>query len=248
MKRAIKSLKLYPLPITTEAEACALEGVGSLTARRMLRGLKASLPSHEPRGGSSHHATPRGLDSNTCHEENIEPQTVPRGTGAERGREKRINEKRTRPAASRLPGGELSSNAGAWNSTLLRTNINGSNDRNNRVSPHQRFSLAANLFALRGEDVNTAARNADGTPRRPTSRARREPGVSRIGADMEMGVGNAASSEAPALFVGQWEAWLIVDNREHECLSVQVRGAPRGTRKGVVCYTRNCVRILVIRY
>lgn len=101
------------------------------------------------------------------------------------------------------------------------------------IIPAASVSLAANLSALRGdEEGDTVAGGglltSDVTPRRPKSRARLAPGKDMQGNAIGGGGGATGSlpdldTEAPRFFSGTWEAILIVDNREHECMSVQVR-------------------------
>ncbi|CAM9249782.1 unnamed protein product [Ectocarpus sp. 4 AP-2014] len=191
LMRAIKSLKRYPLPITTEKEACALEGVGSFTARRMLRGLPPAGP--EPDNSSGVRRT---------DEENIEPSgsSTFRGGGA---RESCNNSTGTSSVTNAAAGSRLPS----YTNSLLRMNLRvGSNAPTTTGS--RPLSLASNFAALRGGGGETTP---EVTPKRPTSRPRRE----------EAGGETVRSSKAPSFFSGQWEAWLIVDNREHEFMSVQ---------------------------
>lgn len=203
--RAIKSIKLYPLPVTTETEACALEGVGSFTARRMLRGLPQPPANNTaPACGARDSGAPSVRGSRRLDEENIEP---PWDASSPTGKEKHSS----RPSAARQPpGGGLA--AGACSTADNRNNAafcSGSGSDNGRS-----FSLAANFSALRGEDDDDGAgspQTPDITPRRPASRARTGDG----------GFGMAPSA-APPYFDGPWEAVLLVDNREHEFLSVQV--------------------------
>lgn len=220
MLRAIKSVKLYPLPITTEAEACNLEGVGSFTARRMLKGLPpaatsttASAASRAPGKPARCRAPPTTASAaagRTNDEENIEPRHV-----SSVGNETTYAQP---PGRRQAP---IDHSAGA--TCLATATRHGGNSllrpvgASARCSTQRALSLTANISALRGEEETRAL---DVTPRRPTSRARREEG------EGGSGVGKATSSEAPSSFSGHWVAWLIVDNREHECMSVQVkRGA-----------------------
>lgn len=94
-------------------------------------------------------------------------------------------------------------------------------------NPHgsRPLSLASNFAALSGDvDDNDndgagagGVQTPDVTPKRPTSRARREEGGDGVGLS-----GISFSSKAPRFFSGEWEAWLIVDNREHDFMSMQV--------------------------
>lgn len=216
--RAIKSVKLYPLQITTEAEACALEGVGSFTARRMLRGLAAQSVAINTAGNKnapcpSNRSGTLANSSGICHfdEENVEPQSGP-SRGGRKGKNALLScARKPQPA-----GSERSSSSNA--EKIVNPYGEKTNTAYRSAAPSQRaFSLAASLSVLREEEGGEAdgSSTADVTPRRPTSRARME------------GVGEtysiAMASEAPRFFSGRWEAWLIVDNREHEFMSVQVR-------------------------
>lgn len=84
------------------------------------------------------------------------------------------------------------------------------------------LSLASNFAALRGDEVDSGGGSGSGalapdvTPKRPTSRARREEAVDGTGP-------SSTSSKAPRFFSGHWEAWLLVDNREREFMAMQVR-------------------------
>lgn len=191
LMRAMKSLKRYPLPITTEKEACALEGVGSFTARRMLRGLPPARPEPDNSGG-------RRTD-----EENIEPSgsSSSRGGG---GGARKANNSSTGTLSVTNSGSRLPSDT----NSLLRMNLRVGSSAASTTGGRP-LSLASNFAALRG---GVGEATPDVTPKRPTSRARRE----------EAGGETVPSLKAPSFFSGQWEAWLIVDNREHEFMSVQV--------------------------
>lgn len=200
LMRAMKSLKRYPLPITTEKEACALEGVGRFTARRMLRGLPLAGPEPDKSSG----VIIRRTDED---EENVEPSGSSSSRGGGGGGARKASNDSTRSssvtnagAGSRLPSDTNS---------LLRMNLRVGSSATTTTGGRS-LSLASNFAALRGGGGETTP---DVTPKRPTSRARRE----------EAGGETVRSSKAPSFFSGQWEAWLIVDNREHEFMSVQVR-------------------------
>ncbi|CAN0311888.1 unnamed protein product [Ectocarpus sp. 6 AP-2014] len=102
LMRAMKSLKRYPLPITTEKEACALEGVGSFTARRMLRGLLPVGP--EPDNSSGVRRT---------DEENIEPSGSSSSRGGGGG---------ARKSSNNSTGTSSVTNAGAGSCLASHTN------------------------------------------------------------------------------------------------------------------------------
>lgn len=201
MKRAIRSVKLYPLPITNEAEACALEGVGSFTARRMLRCLPSRQTSEilAGSGGSkrfhsqdvaSNH--PRGDPSDR---ENVRPDPAPHATQANHDQ----------PRSS----DNFCSSVDYCDDTLR--GIGGSQPT---------YSLASMFSALLrdGGDNNSVANDDpdanDATPRRPTSRVRREEDVESCSEGL---------LPAPRAFSGRWEALLLVDNRERNFMSVKVR-------------------------
>ncbi|CAN0494382.1 unnamed protein product [Ectocarpus sp. 8 AP-2014] len=206
--RAMKSLKRYPLPITTEKEACALEGVGSFTARRMMRGLPPAGPEPDNSNGV------RRTD-----EENIEPSgsSSSRGGGGGGGARKSSNNSTgTSSVTNAGAGSRLTSDT----NSLLRMNLRVGSSATTTTGGRP-LSLVSNFAALRGGGGETTP---DVTPKRPTSRARRE----------EAGGETLRSSKAPSFFIGQWEAWLIVDNREHEFMSVQ----SSLLQKGIRCETR----------
>lgn len=196
MKRAIRSVKLFPLPITNEAEACALEGVGSFTARRMLR----CLPSTHPNGsGGSKRIQRKDVAGNHLHgdpsdRENVRPDPAPHAD-------------HDQPRASH----NFCSSVDYWDNTLRGVGGSG--------NPQPTYSLASMFSTLLrdgGDNSNMANEDPDAddaTPRRPTSRMRREEDVER-------------SSEglltAPRDFSGRWETMLLVDNRERNFMSVKV--------------------------
>ncbi len=211
----MKSLERYPLPVTTEKEACALEGVGSFTARRMLRGLQAMAA--PTAGNSSGTAAGSAVRTNRTDEENIEPTTSSSARGGGR------KSKTTGGSAAAAAAGGCASSTNT--TSMLRMNLrpggsahsrgNGGGATNTAGEP---LSLASNFAAMRGgvdgEGEGEGARTPDVTPKRPTSRPRRE----EVGDDTR----NTFSSKAPRFFSGQWEARLIVDNREHGFMSMQV--------------------------
>lgn len=237
MLRAIKSVKLYPLPITTEAEACNLEGVGSFTARRMLKGLlppaatpaaTASRPASRARAKPARcRTTGDAATSRANDEENIEPRHVSSCLGNELA----YSQQGLRQAQLDLAAGSacsLSTASRDQGDSLFRP-VGASARR----ATQPVLSLAANMSALRGEDEACAL---DVTPRRPTSRARREEE-----GEGDNGVGEEAwSSDAPRYFSGRWEAWLIVDNREHEYMSVQVKLRGAELREECELIGRSC--------
>lgn len=94
---------------------------------------------------------------------------------------------------------------------------------NSRVFRQLPVSLGSQLAALGEEEDDTPGilHTPDITPRRPTSRARREEqrGVELRSDPLST---SSPSTEAPSIFSGRWEAVLMVDNREHECMAVQV--------------------------
>lgn len=208
VQRAIKSLKLYPLPVRTEAEACALEGVGSFTARRMLRSLGA--PGLAAAGKQS-------------DRENIEPPNLEASSSASSTdtRHDAPHRQQQQPHVGARALGSDDANDQLAGDTPCQARLAGS--RFFRVPP---LSLASNVSALReergGRDAGSSGQATDVTPRRPTSRARREeiPVNEPEGIDREA---ELTSSRAPREFRGDWEAFLLVDNREHEHMSVQVR-------------------------
>lgn len=230
--RAMKSIKRYPLPVTTEKEACALDGVGSFTARRMLRGL---LPAAS--------AATDGNDSRINDEENIEPSCRTSASASSRGASRKTN---NNSSSSRVCGSSSASSSGgagcraSFNSNnsssnitsgLLRMNLRvdgslrGNSVNNSRsIGSGGTMSLTSNFAALRGGDVahggDRGVQTPDVTPKRPTSRARRE----EVGGGGITAGGQLFSSKAPRVFSGHWEAWLLVDNRENEFMSMQVRG------------------------
>ncbi|CAM9424939.1 unnamed protein product, partial [Scytosiphon promiscuus] len=244
--RAMKSLQRYPLPITTEKEACALEGVGTFTARRMMRGLTSPAPATDERSSIS--------SSRTSNEENIQPSrassasSAPASSSVGAGRTANRNKSSTSGCA---PSCRTSSSTGSSccassvgksardNTSLLRMNLrvgdgssrSRSNSNNNTGSGIMRIggcplSLASNFAAIRGDVGTGGAQTPDVTPKRPTSRARRE--------EVDDGAALMEASKAPRFFSGHWEAWLIVDNREHEFMSMQ----SSLLQKGVRCETR----------
>ncbi|CAM9782172.1 unnamed protein product [Ectocarpus fasciculatus] len=213
LMRAMKSLKRYPLPITTEKEACALEGVGRFTARRMLRGLPPAGPEPD--------------DSRCCRrtdEENIEPSgsSSSRGGGGGGGGAGGARKGSTKSAATSSVAG-YSSRLPSDTNSLLRMNLRVGSGATSSTAGGRPLSLASNFAALRDGGGETTP---DVTPKRPTSRARRE--------EAAAGGETVRSSKAPSFFSGQWEAWLIVDNREHEFMSVQ----SSLLQKGIRCETR----------
>lgn len=258
--RAKKSLKLYPLPITTESDACALEGVGNFTARRMLRGLAAttSTTSVSRSAGSCRSSNING-DDDARDEENVEPLTQSLISPTKRcARQWQREQQQEQQQRARLVDPtnrsdnnivlDNTNNNSDGNSYTSDDNGNCDNDIIGRSAlfssrPQHRpgFSLASNISALRREndvtdseddsDYGGSPRTPDVTPRRPTSRARRG---KTAGKEKEVNDGRVgATSEAPKVFVGMWEAFLVVDNREHECTSVQVtRGESSGAREG----------------
>lgn len=199
MKRAIRSVKLYPLPITNEAEACALEGVGSFTARRMLR----CLPSTQTNGsGGSKRVQRHDVAGNHPHgdpsdRENVRPDPAPHATQANHDQ----------PRSSH----NFCSSVDYWDDTLR-----GLGESRN---PQPTYSLASMFSALlRDGSGNSSVANEDpdandATPRRPTSRVRREEDVESS---------NEGLLPAPRAFSGRWEAMLLVDNRERNFMSVKV--------------------------
>ncbi|CAM9328386.1 unnamed protein product, partial [Laminaria digitata] len=234
IKRAMKSVKLYPLPITTEAEACALEGVGPFIARRMLLGLATSAAvngeADSRRGGAGGPGGPGGSTRAPArranNEENIGPSSLSSSSsGSSRGGSKTKRD-------DVHPRTKLQDNSSSTNSDPLRDNdattlpprtayYSGRHlNANNSERP---LSLASYVSALRGEEGG--GRTPDVTPKRPTSRARTE-----VSGD----IGGGVSSKAPRFFSGRWKAMLIVDNREHEFMSMQ----SALLQKGVPCETR----------
>lgn len=226
LKRAMRSLERYPLPVTTEKEACALEGVGSFTARRMLRGLSLATGGGN-KSSSNSSSRSRGTGQG---EENIEPTQASSSSsaGSARGRSKQASNN-----SSRAYGSSFAMAAGCCSSSNNNKNGNGSSmlkmnfcpdgashshGTGAAKHPNRPLWLASNFAALRGNaggDDGGGAQTPDVTPKRPTSRARRE--------EVGDGVGlSGFSSKAPRLFSGEWEAWLIVDNREHDFMSMQV--------------------------
>lgn len=229
--RAMKSIKRYPLPVTTEKEACALEGVGSFTARRMLRGLLLPAAAATDNGGGG------GNDSRRTDEENIEPSyrtsaSSSSSSSSSRGASRKTNTN----SSSRMCGSSASSSGGAGcrassnnssiTSGLLRMNLRVDSSSNNSgsVGSGGAMSLTSNFAALRGGGVapggDGGTQTPDVTPKRPTSRARRE----EVSGSITAG-GQLLSSKAPRVFSGHWEAWLLVDNRENEFMSMQVKCA-----------------------
>ncbi|CAM9335655.1 unnamed protein product, partial [Discosporangium mesarthrocarpum] len=196
--RAIKSVQRYPLPITTEAEACSLEGVGAFTARRMLQGMTGG-------SGVMIRALPGGRvpgDEGVEEIENIPPIGI-RGQGLQR---------------------PLQSAAKACGVRGLIP----------RSSLPLSTSLARNILALTSEEDyvgddgcggDMPQETDDHTPRRPKTRART--GSIRHEAEEEC-------AAPPRVFAGSWEAVLLLDNREYNCMSVQ----SALLQKGVACETR----------
>lgn len=235
--RAMKSLKRYPLPVTTEKEACALEGVGSFTARRMMRGLPAaSAPSKDGSGGNN---------SRRTDEENIHP-CHSSSSSSSRGASRKTNTDSGHAcgsSSSSSGAGCRPSNNNGTSGALLRMNLRvDSSSSSSTITSTSRsmgsggtVSLSSNFAALRGDvsEDGGGAQTPDVTPKRPTSRARRE----------EVGGGAAAagrqvlSSKAPSFFSGHWEAWLLVDNRENDFMSMQVGCAGGVRRRGRGCST-----------
>lgn len=233
--RAMKSLKRYPLPITSEKEACDLEGVGSYTARRMMRGFQAA--SAAPPGNEREHADGDSYRRNDV--ENIEPSSTSlafrnEDINASRGQDSdstgnsnsfsgcaRGSSWRTSAAAGSGCHAANTDNRSGGHTSLLRMNFcSGSGNRSDsmgggatEMNSPPLPSLAANFAALRDTD---GAQTPDVTPKRPASRARREE------AGGGGGGGAVLFSKAPKYFFGQWEAWLLVDNREHQFMSMQV--------------------------
>ena len=209
----MKSLERYPLPVTTEKEACALEGVGSFTARRMLRGLQLSAPAAGDASGAAGGSAGR---TNRTDEENIEPTP----SSSARGGSRKSKTNKCGSAAASTAAGCCASSTSA--TSMLRMNlrpggsahVRGSGGGCTANTTGRPLSLASNFAALRGDVDGDGARTTDLTPKRPTSRARRE----EVGDD----AGNAFSSKAPKFFGGRWEAKLVVDNREHDFMSMQV--------------------------
>lgn len=220
----MKSVKLYPLPITTEAEACALEGVGPFIARRMLLGLATSAAvngeadNRGPPGGPGGPGEPIRAPARGARRANNEENIGPLGSSSSassRGGGGKTKRDDVRLHASQpwtqLQDHSSSSSDPARNDPTLRTAHGGRPRRaNNSERP---LSLASNLSALRGDAGG--GRTPDVTPKRPTSRARTE----EVGDD----VGRGVPSQAPRFFSGRWKALLVVDNREHEFMSMQVR-------------------------
>lgn len=215
----MKSLKRYPLPITTEKEACALEGVGTFTARRMMRGLLSAAPAPDE---CTHGSSDSGI--RRTNEENIEPSRAPPGGGRQANRNNSSSNSgshdlscRTASATGRASKAE---NSTSDDTSLLRINLRVGNTSSSNTGSDatavagRPLSLASNFAALRGD---SGVQTPDVTPKRPTSRARREEVD-----DDDGGGALVASSKAPRFFSGHWEAWLIVDNREHEFMSMQV--------------------------
>lgn len=217
----MRSLERYPLPVTTEKDACALEGVGSFTARRMLRGLSSAAPttssSANMRSNSNNSRGP-GQD-----EENVEPTRTSSSSSAAAGSARGRSKKPSSASRGRFSSTNPNENG---SSSLLRMNLRAdSGSRSHErgaagAGPLGRpLSLASNFAALRG-DVGDSGGGVqtpvDVTPKRPTSRARRE----EVGEGIGLG---GFSSKAPRFFTGDWEAWLIVDNREHDFMSMQVK-------------------------
>ncbi|CAM9433853.1 unnamed protein product [Pylaiella littoralis] len=234
LMRAMKSLKRYPLPVTTEKEACALEGVGGFTARRMLRGL---LPAAAPATGNNGGGGGGGNSSRRTDEENIEPcRTTSSSSSSSRGGSRKTNTDGSRAcgtsALSSGAGCRASSNNSA--SGLLRMNLRVDGGGNSRgVGSGGTLSLASNFSALRGDVADGGGgggvQTPDVTPKRPTSRARRE----EIDGGATAG-GQPFQSKAPRYFTGYWEAWLLVDNRETAFMSMQ----STLLQKGIPCETR----------
>ena len=225
----MKSVKLYPLPITTEAEACALEGVGPFIARRMLLGLATSaavngeVDSRGPPGGPGDPGgPPRALVRGARHadnDENIGPlesssSASSRGGGSKNKRDD-VRLRGPQPRTQFQAHSSSSSDPSRYDPTLRTAHGGRPRGANNSERP---LSLASNLSALRGDAGG--GRTPDVTPKRPTSRARTE----EVGDD----VGRGVSSQAPCFFSGRWKALLVVDNREHEFMSMQVRGGKIG--------------------
>lgn len=223
MRRAIKSVKLYPLPVTTEAEACALEGVGRFTARRMLLGL-ATTSAAAVNGGVDSRGPPGGARAparRADDEENIGPLS---SSSSSRGGGKSKRDGvvlASQPRTQQLQA-SYSSSAGLRDDEALSAEAHVGGRRRNATSERPFLSLASNLSALRG-----GAQTPDVTPKRPTSRARTEGGD---------GVGVGFSTRAPRFFSGSWQAMLIVDNREHAFLAMQVGSVIGIIRRRPVAY------------
>eukprot|EP00752_Nemacystus_decipiens_P012538 g11106.t1 len=230
LKRAMRSLERYPLPVTTEKEACALEGVGSFTARRMLRGLSSSSAASAGVSSSDNRSTAND-------EENIEPTRGSSSSSSTIARSRkpsgncRSDGNSTCGSSAVAASGCRSSSSNS--SSVLRMNLRPDGaHRHGRGRDAARpsgkpLSLAHNFAALRGDDDvdDSGAQTPDVTPRRPTSRAR----IEEVG-----GAIDGFSSKAPRFFSGEWEAWLIVDNRENDFMSMQ----STLLQKGVRCETR----------
>ena len=219
--RAMKSVRLYPLPIITEAEACALEGVGRFTARRMLLGLATSTAvngeadSRAPPGGPGGAGGPIRAPARGARRANNEENIGPLGSSSSassRGGSKTKRDDVLHASQPRIqPQAHSSSSSDPLcNDATLRTAHGG---RPRYANSERPLSLASNLSALRGDAGG--GRTPDVTPKRPTSRARTE---------VDDDVGGGVSSQAPRFFSGRWKALLIVDNREHEFMSMQVKG------------------------
>lgn len=245
MLRAIRSVKLYPLPITTAVEACELQGVGSFMARRMLTGLARAKAPDQNRSTRIPGSGANRSQHQDQDQENVAPCILSLS---------RAEEQSGKPARSQKPGPRLPAEGdnpdevarydnertakGRIPRNSQRSSENAADDNSRRVSrPLAGISLAANLAALRDEDDLDATAGGpltpDVTPRRPASRARREQedliggkenGRLRNSKQRAGGAGSLISeTDAPRFFSGCWEAVLIVDSREHECMSVQVR-------------------------
>lgn len=217
MKRAMKSVKLYPLPITTEAEACALEGVGPFIARRMLLGLATSavVNGEADTGGPGGPGGPTRAPARGARRANNEENIGPLSSSSSASSRGGIKTKRDDASQSRTQPQARSSSSSdpPRNDPALRTAHCG-RPRDAYNNSERPLSLASNLSALRGGAGG--GRTPDVTPKRPTSRARTE--------EVNDDVRGGTSSRAPRFFSGRWKALLIVDNREHEFMSMQVRG------------------------
>ena len=174
----------------------------------MLRCLPSRLTGETPagsgdsrRGGHCHGPGTGDPSRNPSDQENVRPDTAP-------------FENRAGNNQGRLPEGFCSS-VDHRDHTLTR----GTGGRRN---PQITFSLAARLSALRrdggcesGGVAGDGDDAADVTPKRPTSRVRRE--------EEEVDDSSEALLPAPRFFSGSWEALLLVDNRERDFMSVKVR-------------------------
>lgn len=263
--RAMKSVKLYPIAITTEAEACALAGVGSFIARRMLKGLTSAAPQTGSSEGQQQQ--PQQQQDQLQHlqqehdRENVAPVDHHRQASSSPPSRSKVQipaaaaatavQHRSNPCLhqdhSPTHSGYCSRPDGANMSNTYADANTGSNGFQRVLLPGAGVSIAANLSALRGGIIPDDPLTPDVTPRRPTSRARREPeedvdlegvGRGRVGA---LGALPEVDTDAPRIFCGRWEAVLIVDNREHESVSVQVTRRDTWRDSGMVVGKGVCV-------